>query len=250
MFRRRLSSLIFSLLCFASCESSLYPPTYPPVLSDLTITTTTSNEATTSIIQGDTVYISVNVEDPEDDSSTLSITVLSDETEIYSKEIDDSWIFGGLIWENWFDTDDMDLGDYTLQLIATDDEGNEGDPITESITVTSNLKTSVDTSDITISAVSYTLKDEVQDEPFTITFSVSNNSPVTIDIVHVPFTVTATYDNGVDTAEIKTIEGDGVITNIPAGSTKEGYLKLNVQTNFTTYNSMSYAEADCTITIY
>ncbi|MDA3958930.1 hypothetical protein [Oceanispirochaeta sp.] len=242
MIKARIFVQIVSLLILFSCESSLYPPTYPPVLSDISLTSSSSKTATNSVIQGDTVFLTVAVDDPENDSLTLTISILSGGTEIKSLEVNDSCIYDGTSWETWFETDDLALGDYTLALTPTDKEGNKGDTLTEIFTVTENLKANVTTADISISAVSYEVKNTTTGEPFIITFSVTNSSPVTLDIVHVPFDAEDSSDTVLDS-------GVGIITSIPSGATKEGYLKLNIQVT-ENCDELIYSFANCTITIY
>jgi len=241
--------LIISLsLLIASCESSLYPPTYPPVLSDIVLTSTSSKTATDTVYLGDTVFISVTVEDPEEDPATLDISLQSGGgTEILADSVSDSRIFDGTEWETWINTDGIPIGTYTLVLTATDKEGNQGDPVSTDLIITADIQALVTTADIAISAVSHTIKDEIPGEPYTITFSLTNNSAVLMDRVSVPFTVTM---NNTATATLEYYTGSGIITTLAAGETKTGYLRLNIQNVDRTFVSETWAEADCTITIY
>jgi len=246
-----------SLFLSFSCESRLYPPTYPPVFSGIVLTSTSVKTSTDSVYQGDTVFISVNVEDPEDDPSYLNVSLKSGDTEVMSKTVSDSRIFDGTVWETWLETDEVATGTYTLILTATDKEENEGDPVSTSLTLTDDIRSLVTTADIAVSGVTHTVKDDVSGEPYTITFSVTNNSAVQIDWITVPFTVNMEYDNpllvndgGITDPSQEYYTGNGIVTSLAAGDTKTGYLRLNIQNTDRTFVSETFAAADCTITIY
>lgn len=253
--------LPFLLIISLSCESRLYPPTDPPILSDLVLTSSSYNSSTTKTFRGDTVFLVVSVVDPEEDPETLDLSITSEGTEVASEEYGESRIHDGISWEGWFETSNLAVGSYALNFTATDKAGNISETLSQSFSIETDLKTTVTTADITISAVSIALKDEVPDEPFTISFSLTNNSLVKLDLVYVPFTVIMDWDNPSDDPddgeEEYVYSGTGIVSSIDPGDTVEGKLRLNILNG--TYdntkpvndaNENNYDEADCTITIY
>ena len=268
MTKRALSFLPVLLLTwgiFLSCESELYPPTDPPVLSNIVLTCDSSRSATTSVRAGDTVYVSVDVEDPEDDPETLALSVLSGGSIVASNEVSSSRIFDDTTWETWFETTGLATGSYSVSLTATDKDGNEGDAVSKDFSITADDRSTVDVSAgaITISGVDYILKNaDVSDphnasytpatgDPFRIVYSVTNNTTVTIDVLEIPFTVNVTYDDPVNGATAETYSTVAVTTSLEGGATASGICNISIlNDDRTIILPIIHDEASCTATIY
>lgn len=248
--------LPFLIILIFSCESKLYPPTDPPVLSDLVLTSSSYNSSTTKTYKGDTVFLIIAVEDPEEDPETLTLSIISEGTELASEEYGESRIHDESSWEGWFETSDLTVGNYTLNFTATDKEGNISETLSQSFSIETNIKSTVSTDEIllTVSDPPTLAGDDTEnpEDPFKILYTVTNNSSVTIDTVHTPFTVNITWTDP-DTAISETViyKGVGITSDIAPATEVASILKLNIQnTAANVYDSMTYDEADCTITIY
>jgi hypothetical protein len=246
---------ILIILIF-SCESKLYPPTDPPVLSNIVLTSSSYTSATSNVYQGDTVFIAVDVEDPEDDPETLNVSILSGSTEVDSEEFGESRIHDGEYWEGWFETETLAIGSYTLRLTPFDKEGNEGDPLEKNFEVEDNIKLSVTIADVTITLdgdandwmfpAEETVPDDGIDEsgePFRVIFDITNNSAVKIDLAHIKLNVEYPITVIID-------EGTAVVSGIEAGETllnQQLILSLRIGDDV---NRVSYIPAESSVTIY
>ena len=263
-----ISIILIALFSYISCESKLYPPTDPPELSNMVITSDSYRSSTTTVRAGDMVYISVDVSDPEDDPETLSLSVLSGETEVASNEVSASRIFDDTTWETWFDSDGLAVGSYSINLTAEDSEENESDTLSEDFTIEADNRSSVDVTAgaITIADVDYILKDaDASDpynasytpatgEPFRITYSVTNNTDIKIDILKIPFTVNIDWDDDSDPltpAVAEAYNAEAIVSDLDGGETLNKSCNVSIlNTNRTVNLPIVYAEADCTAIIY
>lgn len=252
---------VILIILGSSCESRLYPPTDPPVLSGLILTSSSYNSSTNRTYLGDTVFLSIEVEDPEDDPEILTLSILTGETEISSQEYGESRLHENSHWEGWFETDELAVGSYTLSFTAIDKQGNRSEALNQDFMIESNIKETVTTADITVGGYSVALKDEVPDEPFTISFTVTNNSLVKLDIVYVPFTVIMDWDNPNDDPDNGVEEyeysGTAAVSSIDPAATVDGKLRLNILNGsydntkpVNDANENNYDESVCTIIIY
>jgi len=247
------------LLCLLlSCESELYPPTDPPVLSNLVLTSSSYKEPTTAAIQGDTVFLTVAVEDPEGDPETLTLSITSNGTEVDRVEYGESRIHDGAHWEGWFETAGLGVGSYTLNFTASDKEGNIGSTLSQSFNIETNLKATVTIADITVGlagdATDWLEDGEDSDigdgidesgEPFRAVFDITNNSSLLIDLVNIKLNV-------LDGASA-VIEGDVItITALAAGETRtDQKLKLNILDAVAAgVSQVIYVPAESSIVIY
>ncbi len=266
-------SILLSWLPFLSCESKLYPPTDPPTLSNILITSDSSHTDASTIREGDTAFVSVDVSDPENDPETLFLNVLSGNSTVLNNRVSSSRIFNGTTWETWFDTDGLSTGSYSLSLSAEDRKGNESVTVSRDFTITADERVSIDVSAgaITISSVSYILKDASPDEPldilqgtgnpFRLVYSISNNTDMKIDILKIPFSIhidwthTGDHDNDPSTAdqeftEAETYTPEAVVSSLGGGETRECVCNVYILNNGRTVSSVDYNEAFCTATIY
>lgn len=225
----------FFLILILACESELYPPTEPPVLSNLILTSSSYKDPTTSAIQGDTVFLTMTVEDPEGDPETLSLSILSDNTEVMAVEYSESRIHDGTSWEGWFESAGLTPGIYNLNLTARDKEGNISDPLSQDFEIESNIKGTVTIADISI-GLAGDATDWLEDgedsnpgdgidesgEPFRIVFDITNTSSLQIDLANIKLNV--------EDASNAVIDGDVItITALAAGETRtDQILKLNI----------------------
>ena len=245
---KRVMLPLFSILTIGgillSCESELYPPTDPPTLSNIVLTSDSYRDSTTTVREGDTVYVSVDVTDPEEDPETLNLSVLSGGSEVINREVSASRIFDGTTWETWFDSTGLATGAYSVSLTATDRDGNTGEAVTKDFSITADTRppTSSGTGVITIDSATWVVKDTIPNEPFTITFSITNISSLTLDIVQVPFSAEDASSTLLDAAT-------GTITSIDPGETKTGYVRLNIQLT-QTCDHLVYSEASSEVIIY
>ncbi|MDC7233830.1 MAG: hypothetical protein PQJ58_11415 [Spirochaetales bacterium] len=268
--------LPFIFILIFSCESRLYPPTDPPVLSNLVLTSTSYDDATTSTFEGDTVLFTLGVEDPEEDPDILTLSITSGGTAVQTEEYSDSRIHDGNSWEGWFETEALATGSYTLDFTATDKEGNVSETLSQDFTIETDIKGTVTTADLAVSNFKAYLAGyypdvsvydivppgyETNDELFTVGFDLTNNSMVKIDLVYVPFTVFMEWDNPSDDpdAGIEDYEysGTAIVSSIDPGETAQGVLHLNIlngdynaahATNIA--NETAYDESVCAIEIY
>lgn len=255
MKQRYLLLPILIILIF-SCESKLYPPTDPPVLSNIVLTSSSYTSATSNVYQGDTVFLTVNVDDPEDDPETLIVSILSGSTEVASEEFGESRIHDGEYWEGWFETESLALGSYTVRLTPIDKEGNEGASLEKDFVVENNIKLSVTIADVTI-----TLDGDTNDwlapgedsdpldgidesgEPFRVIFDITNTSAVKIDLAHIKLNV---LDVGLNILD----EGTAVVSGIEAGETLIDQQLIISLRNDDDVTSIDYIPAESSVKIY
>ena len=258
--------LLIVLMQFSSCESQFYPPTDPPTLSNIILTSDTYHDATSTVREGDTVFVSVDVSDPEGDPETLNLSVLSGDSEVVNSEISSSRIFNSKTWETWFDSAGLTTGSYSIRLSAVDRKGNESDTLSRDFTITADDRMTLDLAggDINIFGDGYILKDADPDinpydpapatgEPFRITFSIKNNSSLKIDLLEIPFTVNMNWDDDDNPGTpdvIDTYNPIAIVSGLEAGETRDCICNAYIQNTRRSFNSIAYTEANCSATIY
>ena len=240
---RRLWYIPLLLIFLMSCESELYPPTYAPVLSNLVMTTSSFRTQTTTGYENDTVFFTLDVDDSEDDPYTLDLSILSAGVEVQAEEFSESRIIDGSYWEGWFDSTGQVPGAYTLNFTATDKEGNISALFTGNYTIIADARTPVTAADVAFTYVSYLPPDDPlnTDGIAMVTYTVQNNSAVTIDQVKVVFPVTV---------DATLYSETGSVTGLAAGAVQTGTIKYPIYSSSTPLPVPVDGDASLSITFY
>ncbi len=217
--------LLIVMLWLPACESSLYPPTDAPTLSNIVLTSDSYRDPTTTVREGDTVFVTVEVSDPEDDPETLYLNVLSGGSSILSEEISCSCIADEVRWEAWFDSSGLPTGPYSISLAAEDTDGNISGSLSKDFDITSDETANVLPGDITVilppGPENWTPKNDATGEPFTVDFTVTNNFTLPIDILKIPIDIE-------DSTSVVRHREIAIVTSIDNGDTKAGQLRFYI----------------------
>ena len=218
--------LMVVLLLLPACESDLYPPTDAPTLSNIVLTSDSYRNPTSTVREGDTVFVTVDVSDPENDPQLLNLQILSGGSPVLTEEFCSSCIATDeRSWETWFDSSSLSTGPYSVNLQAIDSDGNTSDSISKNFDITSDITGNILPGDIAIALLpgteNWTPRNTSTGEPFTVDFTVTNNFSMAVDIVR--FTI-----NIQDNLGATQHSGTAVATSIESGETKAGQLRLNI----------------------
>jgi len=232
--------ILIPLLLVFACDLDSGGSGNPPELSNMVVTSTSFREATDTVYTGDSVYVSVDVTDEESDAAVLTMEVLtsSGETAV-KKEYGDYAIYDSSVWKMYFETGGMTAGTYTIRLSAADQSANAGNVLTKNLSITASPNTAVSASDLTINIAGWT--PAASGEPFTINYSIRNNSSVEIDRIHTTFRLLDVSSNVLDREE-------GVICGLGAGETKTDSVGVSTL-NSSSVNDVDF-DPDVSIVIY
>ncbi len=174
---------------FLSCEISDSTAGKDPALSGFSITSYSFRSYSETVYLGDDIYISVTVDDPDDDPESLDVTVYDAAgNTAYSDTIESTFIHEGTAWEFVIDGAALAAGSYTLELQAVDTEGNESNLINAAFSIVTNPKGSVTAGDITVTVDSWAALG-TSSTLLEISYHVTSTAAVAIDQVTVSFDV-------------------------------------------------------------
>lgn len=211
----------YLLLFLLNCNLSDSGESQSPELTGIELRSTSFRDATDFIYEADTLFISVGFSDADYDPDTLYLSIsYEDGTLVYSDGIGNYALYDDSIWKASYDTRGLSTGTYSISLYALDKLGNKSNTLTKGFTIQTDPRDSVTTADVSINNITFNIADSNIGEPFRVNYEIKNNSPVTIDLIQVEFSIikTAVLDE----------RTTGIINKLAPGELREDIAKASV----------------------